>query len=193
VWITHDIKWIQHPTGNEETTEQVNPSVMSDIVIDVEIVPEVETVPDNDDEEENDAINHGAPADKDDEMNNNAGSVASMKEDDDIDPCILCQMKKLGGWFNPDAEEYIARAHKAAEDSEVNVNNDEGKWLMPRSHMCCPNLLSTVPRKRLKNEKRRMEKSTILWSLRRFVRHTTTRTRFNKRSGMRRFKKNSAT
>ncbi len=100
---------------------------MSDIVIDVETVPEVETVQDNDDEEENDAINHGAPADKDNETNNNAGSMASTKEDDDIDPRILRQMKKLGGWFNPDAEEYIARARKTAEDSEVNINDNKEK------------------------------------------------------------------
>jgi len=126
VWITRDVKWIRHPTGNEEMTE-VAPPVMSDIVIDVETVPEVETVPDDDDEEENDVIDHGAPADKANETVNDAESVDSMEDEDDIDPCILRQMKKLGGWFNPDAEEYIARARRNAEDSEVNVNDDEEK------------------------------------------------------------------
>jgi len=98
VWITHDVKWIRHPSGNEEMTERVAPPVMSNIVIDIETVPEVETVPDND-EEENDAIDHGTPADKDNEMNNNAGSVASTNEDDNIDPCILRQMKKTNSLF----------------------------------------------------------------------------------------------
>ncbi len=99
VWITRDVKCIRHPSVNEETTERVAPPVMSDIVIDVDTVPEVETVPDNNDEEENDAIDHGAPADKDNEMNNNAGSVASTNEDDNIDPCILRQMKKTNSLF----------------------------------------------------------------------------------------------
>jgi len=69
----------------------------------------------------------------------------------------------------------------------------EGKWLMPCCHMRHQNSLSTVPRKQSKNENRRMEKSTILWSPQHFARHRTTQTQFNEKSGAWQFAKNFAT
>jgi len=39
-------------------------------------------------------------------------SMASMEDKEDIDPCIMWQMKKLGGWFNPAAEQYISRGNR---------------------------------------------------------------------------------
>jgi len=67
----------------------------------METVPVVETVPDKDEEKE---INHGTPVDHDNDTNNDAGNEASLDDKEELDPCILCQMKRLGGWFNPTAK-----------------------------------------------------------------------------------------
>jgi len=80
------------------------------IDLDVEKVPIMETVPENDDADENDPIDHGGPADAANKVDDSDLSTTTMEETEDIDPHMLCQMKKLGGWFNPSAERYVAQA-----------------------------------------------------------------------------------
>ena len=68
----------------------------------------------------------------------------------------------------------------------------EGKWLMPCSCMCHPNLPFTVPWWWLKNSPRTMKKHTTLWSWPPFVKHTITRIQSNTRNGMWQFKRSYA-
>jgi len=118
VWTTRDVKWIQHPTGNEES---VHPSITDKILLNIENVPVVETVPDKEDKVE---VDHDAPPDANN-TNNNVANDASLDKEEEIDPQILRQMKKLGGWFNPTAKQYIDWAKQTTEDNEVNVNHDD--------------------------------------------------------------------
>ncbi len=97
--------------------------------LDVEKVPIVETVPENDDADENDPINHGGPVDTDNKVNDSDPSTTTTEETEDIDPCVLRQMKKLGGWFNPSTEQYVTRVRqkKDAEESEADEDKNEAK------------------------------------------------------------------
>jgi len=109
VWTTCDVKWIKCTTEKEEI-DGIEPETIVLIDLDVEKVPIVETVPDNDNVDENDPIDHGRPVDADIEVDDSDPSTTTMEETDDIDPRMLCQMKMLGGWFNPSAERYVAQA-----------------------------------------------------------------------------------
>jgi len=66
---------------------------MEHFLNDVETVPVVETVLYIDAEEENKVINPDTSADADNELNNDGKSIASMGDEEDIDLCILHQMK----------------------------------------------------------------------------------------------------
>jgi len=122
VWTMRDVKWIWNSTGNEEMPQRVNPSITDDVLLDVEKVLVVETIPDEEEEEE---IDHGAPADDKDNTNDDAGNKASLEDEEEVNPHILHQMKKLGVWFNPATKQYIDQANTTTKDSEVNDDHDD--------------------------------------------------------------------
>ena len=91
-------------TTEKDKIDGIEPKTTVLIDLNEEKVPIMETVPENDNADENDPINHGGPADADIEVDDSDLSTTLTEEMDDINPCMLCQMKKLGGWFNPSAE-----------------------------------------------------------------------------------------
>ncbi len=103
MWTTHDVKWIKCTTEKDKI-DGIEPETTVLIDLNVEKVPIVETVPENDDADENDPIDHGGPADADNKEDDSDPSTTTTEETDNIDPCMLHQMKKLGGWFNPSSE-----------------------------------------------------------------------------------------
>jgi len=95
----------------------------------VETVPTVETVPDNyDNDDEIVPSNHGAPA-----VANNTATAAAinatmMANARQGHARVLREMKKLGGWFNPTALQYIVQSNENGKleviDEEINETND---------------------------------------------------------------------
>ncbi len=124
VWTTHNVKWIKCTTEKDKI-DGIKPETTILIDLDVEKVPIVETVPENNDMDENDPINHGRPADADNKVDDSNPSTTMMEETDDIDPRVLCQMKNLGGWFNPSAEWYVAQAQPTRNNEESENHEDE--------------------------------------------------------------------
>jgi len=107
VWTMCDVKWIKCTTEKDKI-DGIKPETTVLIDLDVEKVPIVETVLENDDADENDLINHGRPVDADNKVDDSDPSTTLTEEIDDIDPCMLRKMKKLGQWFYPSAEQYVA-------------------------------------------------------------------------------------
>ncbi len=107
VWTTCNVKWIKCTTEKDKI-DGIEPKTTVLFDVNVKKVPIVETVLENDDADENDLINHGRPLDADNKVDDSDLSTTTMEETEDIDPCVLCQMKKLGGWFNPSTERYVA-------------------------------------------------------------------------------------
>jgi len=128
-------------------------------------------------------------------------TILTSEKDDILDQCIMYQMKKLEGWFNPAAERYIVCRHKKdknGKESEVHVNhhnesnNDASKVgkevANPSFCMHHLNSHSMVQWKQLKNLKWRIDKSTILWNWWLFI-----WIQFNVRSDMQQLEKNFMT
>ena len=107
VWTTRDVKWIECTTEKEKI-DGIEPKTTVLFDVNVKKVPIVETVLENDDADENNPINHGGPVDADNKEDDSNLSTTTTEETEDIDPRVLHQMKKLAGWFNPSAEQYVA-------------------------------------------------------------------------------------
>jgi len=115
IWITHDIRWVKLHTAME-------------IKKTIETILTVETVLDEDNNDMEIApIDHGTPADANNMPVAIATTAATMGNANQIDGQVLCEMKHLGGWFNPTALEYIAcsQKNKNLEMIDEEVNEDD--------------------------------------------------------------------
>ncbi len=102
-----------HPRSNEKGHRQPN---------------NVETVLDeNNNNAEIAPFDHGAPADANKTPVAIASNAATMANANQVDVCVLCKMKHLGGWFNPTVLEYIACSQKSKKLEKINeeVNEDD--------------------------------------------------------------------
>ncbi len=103
MWTMRKVKWIKCTTEKDKING-IKPKTTVLFDLDVKKVLIVETVLKNDNADENDPIDQGRPVDTDNKMDDSNLITTMMEETEDTNPCVLCQKKKLGGWFNPSAE-----------------------------------------------------------------------------------------